>query len=537
MDRLRFCPLLEGLEDRDVPAWTSVASLPAALAGASAAVTLPNGKILAIADQPDSSGALAAAEYDVASNSWTQVQSMATGQAAGWNLALGSDGRAYALGALQISGAAPSTPTGVVMAYNPNTQTWTNLFNNIAEVPTPRILMGTTTGTDGRIYALGGTPSIFQFGSATAQVYSASTNTWSNIADLPQATVQLASATGPDGLIYAVGGNTGAGIGSSNLFAYNPSTNSWTVRAPMPTPRSDLAAVTGSDGLIYAIGGLSETTPPLSTVETYDPATNTWSTGESVPFARFGLAAVRGPDGRIYAIGGLSQQNPVGPPFPVTTVEVFTPDVRLTPNQQFVVGLYADILHRSPDQAGLNYWTGLLDNHQATTSQVALAIEQSDENDTNTVQNFYLRFLGRAADAGGLIHWVNALNGGATPQQVAAFIQGSDEFFARFGANNNQFLQAVYQLNLGRAPDSAGAAVWGNFLAQGGSRTNMAYGVLASQEASINQVQNYYLAYLNRAADAQGLAAWVDLLLHGVGSNVVAAGILGSPEFYALQQV
>ncbi|HZX26623.1 MAG TPA: DUF4214 domain-containing protein, partial [Telluria sp.] len=42
--------------------------------------------------------------------------------------------------------------------------------------------------------------------------------------------------------------------------------------------------------------------------------------------------------------------------------------------------MYANVLHRVPDQAGLAFWTHILDNHSATTAQVLAAISESPEN-------------------------------------------------------------------------------------------------------------------------------------------------------------
>ena len=47
---------------------------------------------------------------------------------------------------------------------------------------------------------------------------------------------------------------------------------------------------------------------------------------------------------------------------------------------QLRVQYYENVLHRSTDQAGLDFWTGALDSHAATSAQVLAAISESREN-------------------------------------------------------------------------------------------------------------------------------------------------------------
>lgn len=53
-------------------------------------------------------------------------------------------------------------------------------------------------------------------------------------------------------------------------------------------------------------------------------------------------------------------------------------------NRDVVTKYYENILHRAPDQAGLDYWVGLLDGKSATLAQVLASISESHENVTVT---------------------------------------------------------------------------------------------------------------------------------------------------------
>lgn len=49
-------------------------------------------------------------------------------------------------------------------------------------------------------------------------------------------------------------------------------------------------------------------------------------------------------------------------------------------DHDLVAKFYENVLHRSADQAGLDFWTGALDSHAATSAQVLAAISESREN-------------------------------------------------------------------------------------------------------------------------------------------------------------
>jgi methionine-rich copper-binding protein CopC len=50
-----------------------------------------------------------------------------------------------------------------------------------------------------------------------------------------------------------------------------------------------------------------------------------------------------------------------------------------------VTAMYANVLHRAPDSAGLSYWVGALDSHQITTVDVLAFFSESPENQQNVI--------------------------------------------------------------------------------------------------------------------------------------------------------
>lgn len=256
---------------------------------------------------------------------WTTVASMPTARA-GLAAATGSDGRIYAIGGSNNFSTANLKGAGLttVEAYTPASGRWAT----VASMPTARSGLAAATGSDGRIYAIGGYSSK-GVGVSSVDAYTPSTNRWATVAPLPTARGGLAAATGSDGRIYAIGGYDNNGVGVSSVDAYTPSTNSWATVASMPTPRGGLAAAAGPDGRIYAIGGSSSTAVDvkgagLATVEAYTPATNKWATVASIPIGRVDLAGATGADGRIYAIAGFIGYGLIGGR-PYDYVEAYAP--------------------------------------------------------------------------------------------------------------------------------------------------------------------------------------------------------------------
>jgi uncharacterized repeat protein (TIGR01451 family) len=201
-------------------------------------------------------------------------------------------------------------------------------------------------------------------------------------------------------------------------------------------------------------------------------------------------------------------------------------------NEQFVIQLYGDLLHRQADALGLASWCDLLDNG-ASRLQIVQGFQSSPEYRGDEVDAVYSRLLHRAADPAGRNSFVNFLESGGTVEQLEALIAGSPEYFQRRGGGTNDgFLNALYQDGLGRVVDAGGRATWDQALASGVSRTQVAAQLFSSLEYDLDLVNNDYAAYLRRPADAAGLNDWVAQLLGGVGSDQVLAGLLASDEYF-----
>ena len=106
------------------------------------------------------------------------------------------------------------------------------------------------------------------------------------------------------------------------------------------------------------------------------------------------------------------------------------------------------------------------------------------------VDRIYVSVLGRSSDDAGRQYWVDGIqNGTYTTDDVVLTILNSQEFVGR-NLNNEQYVTALYQAFLNRTPDAQGLANWVNALNNGASRQDIARGFASSAEW--NLICNYY---------------------------------------------
>jgi hypothetical protein len=204
----------------------------------------------------------------------------------------------------------------------------------------------------------------------------------------------------------------------------------------------------------------------------------------------------------------------------------------ITSAENFVAGLYSELLHRGVEVGGLQPWVAMLSNG-ASPSSIAADIEVSAEYRTDQVKYIYLRYLGRGADPAGLAAFVSFLEQGGTVEQLMALVFGSAEYYQnRGGGTHDGFLKAIYLDLLNRAVDSGGQAGWNQAFANGASTYQIAGAILTSQEYRQDLITSWYVKYLNRQPDSGGLNGWLMQLDQGVRDEAIVAAILGSAEYY-----
>lgn len=111
---------------------------------------------------------------------------------------------------------------------------------------------------------------------------------WTPVASLNTPTSMLSAAFGSDGSIYAIGGSDIQSTAYGMSERYSPALNTWTNLPQMPTPRAALAATADSAGQVYAIGGIAGSYPSggiCSAVEAFDPRTGAWTSLPALPRA------------------------------------------------------------------------------------------------------------------------------------------------------------------------------------------------------------------------------------------------------------
>lgn len=207
--------------------------------------------------------------------------------------------------------------------------------------------------------------------------------------------------------------------------------------------------------------------------------------------------------------------------------------ITYTSTQNVVAKLYQDLLGRSPDFAGLLYWSAQL-SAGALPGQILGAIMASTEYRYARIEAIYQQYLGRAAEQGALTYWTAYLNAGGTELDFKLQLLVSAEYRAQF-ASDALFIQGLYTDLLGRSADSGGESFWLQVLtASPTGAVEVVRGLLHSQESYRRFLDDAYQLFLGRTVDPASADYWLSRLSGGqITFAQLFASIVNSPEYTA----
>ena len=194
---------------------------------------------------------------------------------------------------------------------------------------------------------------------------------------------------------------------------------------------------------------------------------------------------------------------------------------------------YKTYLGREGDAEGLRYWGEQFDAGNASLGNLRDTFLSSQEgknyaksNPTQLVQALYQQNLGRPSDEAGANYWTQQLRQGMSPQDIYNVFAGTDE------AANYGLVNEIYQQNLGRSVDPEGLKYWSDMLNNGTMDTEDLGNLIHGSDEG----QNYYRSefaknYLGRDLNPEEVSNWKNYVKSGQGTNeAVENAILNSAE-------
>jgi hypothetical protein len=148
----------------------------------------------------------------------------------------------------------------------------------------------------------------------------------------------------------------------------------------------------------------------------------------------------------------------------------------------FVKALYVHTFGRAADAGGLAYWTEALAGGKLTRAEVSLAMADSTEKmampatvqldvgatDYGTLVRMYDTLFGRSPDIDGINYWLGRTEAGASLASIADGFVQSVEGTARFGKmNDTEFVESLYHIALHRDGSQAEVSNWAKMIASG----------------------------------------------------------------------
>lgn len=436
---------LESRELLSADIWLNLADLPIARSSADVAL-LPGGQPVVIGgnlgDVNTPQITALVSRFDPVVNQWTNLASLPE-PLAGAGVASGPDGSLLVFGGQEPS----NQPSNNLYRYDADANVWTEL----AAMPSALSDSGSAALSQGRVISIGGeniaTGEVFD----TVFIYDSHRNSWYTAAPLPSPRTQVEAVSLPNGTVMAIGGRDAAGNSVDDVSIYDPVTNTWSAGTSLPEPRDLGSAVYAGHSMVYYMGGNVTTNhvgnginqTVYDTVFAYDVRTGVWTTTTSLPEARAEFGAVATSTGVVYAIGGrLSDGSVTG----ANTLFAgqHSPEAKQVYIQNFVHQVYLDTTGLAPTTQQLVHTTSQIVSGKSTTGEVAGRLLKTDAGLNLTVNDTYLRILGRDANRFELRQWNPLLKQGTiTPFQLQQHLLASGEFYNAAGVTNADYVSSL----------------------------------------------------------------------------------------------
>jgi len=196
----------------------------------------------------------------------------------------------------------------------------------------------------------------------------------------------------------------------------------------------------------------------------------------------------------------------------------------LTNEQAFVQVLFNQFLGRTGSITELNNWVNTL--HGNGQAAVVQGIFESTASLDNIISGYYLKYLGRTADAPGEAYWVGLIQNGATLETIQAGFISSAEFIA---SNNSDYVQGLYRTFFNRTGSATELAYWYGQIQQPNGLNIVAQGFATSAENRHSFVQSVFEQYFHRPGKTGEVAFFAN---QSADLLSLAVQMLNSSEFF-----
>jgi hypothetical protein len=214
----------------------------------------------------------------------------------------------------------------------------------------------------------------------------------------------------------------------------------------------------------------------------------------------------------------------------VATVNIAVAQPIVGSNNTWVQNLYADVLGRNCTPSEAAFWSNLLDTG-VSREAVAQGFFTSRERRSNFIKEYYLDYLGRAADNPGIDYWLNVWQATGGPELVRASLIGSAEYLQSHGGTVYGAVYGLYQDILSRNAVQAELNYWVGVSAHA-SMTGIALGFVTSDEYRLGLVHGWYQQYLHRSCDNAGGTYWLNRMKQGLRQEPLQGSLVASQEYY-----
>lgn len=201
-----------------------------------------------------------------------------------------------------------------------------------------------------------------------------------------------------------------------------------------------------------------------------------------------------------------------------------------------VIALYDNVLHRTPGDAEIDYWTNQLLNGMSR-QVVVTAFHQSGEGLGHLVTEAYGSILERLPVDLERDYWVAQIASGATEQAVSQTFYLSAEYQALY-PTDSAFISSLYSKILNREADAGGLQAWVAALQSGVTRQTAVATFFSTLEHRAQVIADIYTEFLGRSPVAAETGYWAATLPND--GNMAAAlrtAVLSSDEYFRTAEV